>query len=309
MSRYGLIRQRPDPRDWRARAQAPYTGPFVDLTAGFPDQAYDQGPLGSCVSNGVGACLDFARVKAGLAKVMPARLFVYYNGRALGGYPIGQDTGLQIRDGLASVAKFGAPPEPEWPYDVARFTAKPSAQAYTDGAHNEALVYGAVAQGDIDAMVAKGYPLSFGFDVYDSFESTTTAQTGVMSVPGPGEQHLGGHCVVVVSTAKDGAEIGGVAGHRYRKCRNSWGTGWGLGGYFWMPVEVMDGPMASDFWQITTAGDPDAPVPPDPNVKADAADKLFAATLTPWVLRRHTDIAGNRTTQAEARKWLKAKGL
>jgi C1A family cysteine protease len=32
--------------------------------------------------------------------------------------------------------------------------------------------------------------------------------------------------------------------------RNSWGTGWGEGGYGWLPYEYVLGGLAEDFWSI-----------------------------------------------------------
>ncbi len=264
---YGRLPKTEDARDFKAIPRAPHTGAFVDLSGNFPDAPYDQGSLGSCVSNGVAAALDFARVKSHADPYdSPSRLFIYYNGRVLAGDPIDQDTGLQIRDGFKAVATYGAPREIEWPYNVARFADKPTNLTYLDALKDEAGIYGAVEQGSIDAMIASGYPVVFGFDVYDSFESAKTASTGIMSVPDLAtERLLGGHCVVAVSTPRDGSLCGGEPGVLYRKCRNSWGTGWGQSGHFWMPVEVMDGSECSDFWQVTTTKDASAPTPPAPS--------------------------------------------
>lgn len=118
---YGYIRKRPDPRDYLFRAPRAYTGAFVDLSAKFPQAPYDQQALGSCVPNGGAGCADYALAKAGAAILGPgSRLFLYYQGRARGGYPLNQDTGLQIRDVFDVMAKDGAPPETYWPYVIDR---------------------------------------------------------------------------------------------------------------------------------------------------------------------------------------------
>jgi C1A family cysteine protease len=304
VSRYGRLPHTRDHRDYLARPAAAYTGAYVDLEPGFPP-VWDQMTLGSCVAFGCCAALAYARTKMGLAAMDPAQLFTYYAARDRGGYPTDQDTGLEIRDGFASLAHDGVPPSADWPYRIDRFAERPTTLAYTDGARDEAVIYGAVAPGDVDAMVASGYPVVIGFDVYSSFESAQTADTGVMAVPARGEQLLGGHCVVLCSTPKDGTEIrAGVPGTLYRRARNSWGTGWGDRGWFWFPVAAMV--HASDFWQVQTVSAPDPPVPPPPVPPVDA-DVTFAATLRPWVLQRH--IGGNARAARAGRFWLAAKDL
>lgn len=85
------------------------------------------------------------------------------------------------------------------------------------------------------------WPVAVGFTVYDSFESPETAATGVMSIPATSESILGGHEVLAV-----GYDVGETPTLRPANCpkavrmQNSWGKGWGLTGYFWMPLEIID---------------------------------------------------------------------
>ena len=55
-----------------------------------------------------------------------------------------------------------------------------------------------------------------------------------------GASLLGGHAVAVVGY-DDAAQVFIV--------RNSWGTGWGMAGYFTMPYAYFE-TLASDFWTI-----------------------------------------------------------
>jgi C1A family cysteine protease len=90
--------------------------------------------------------------------------------------------------------------------------------------------------------LASGYPFVYGFTVYESFESDEVAKTGAAPMPTAGEKVLGGHAVVAVGYDD--------ASQRFIS-RNSWGTGWGMAGYFTIPYAYLtDGNLADDFWTI-----------------------------------------------------------
>ena len=99
-----------------------------------------------------------------------------------------------------------------------------------------------------------GNPVVIGFDVYASFESQQTANTGIMTYPNKAtEQYLGGHAVCLVGYYDNFRNTG----HGYFIARNSWGTGWGDNGYFYMPYQVIqDTTMSSDFWLISAVRNP-----------------------------------------------------
>jgi C1A family cysteine protease len=90
--------------------------------------------------------------------------------------------------------------------------------------------------------LAAGYPFVFGFTVYSSFEGQEVAKTGVVSMPTPDEQVVGGHAVLAVGY--DDASQAFIV-------RNSWGAGWGQEGYFTMPYAYLTTrALSSDFWTI-----------------------------------------------------------
>ena len=246
-SRYGWKPDLPDHRDQIMPSLLSGSGPLpaaVDLRA-FCPPVYDQGNLGSCTANAIGAALEFDQIKQKLKGVfVPSRLFIYYNERVIEG-TVKQDAGAMIRDGMKTVAQQGAPHETLWPYVITSFAKKPPASVYTDAAKYPALVYRSVPQ-DITSLkscLASGFPIVFGFTVYSGFESPDVAKTGQLNLPTPTETVLGGHAVLAVGYDD--------ATQRFL-IRNSWGTSWGLQGYFTMPYAYMTNTrLASDFWTIT----------------------------------------------------------
>jgi C1A family cysteine protease len=186
-------------------------------------------------------------MKQGLPDFTPSRLFIYWNERAMEG-TINSDSGAMIRDGIKSVNSQGACPESEWPYDISKFMIRPPAQCYPDALQDKAVSYQRVARNlnQYKACLASGLPFTFGFTVYESFESVQVAQTGIVPMPIHGEQVLGGHAVLCVGY-DDSKQAFYV--------RNSWGSSWGLQGYFEMPYAyLMNKGLSSDFWVIKTIG-------------------------------------------------------
>ena len=217
--------------------------PRVDMRAQNPT-IYDQGQLGSCTAQAIAALLEFDQAKQRQADVFtPSRLFIYYNERVIEG-TVNEDSGAMLRDGIKSVARQGGPHEKLWPQVISRFRDKPGAAVYKDGTRHEAILYQRLRQtiDQLKGCLADGYPFAFGFSVYESFESSAAAKTGEVPLPGPGEALIGGHAVVAV----------GYEDARQRFIvRNSWGTKWGMDGYFTMPYEyLLDGGLSDDFWTI-----------------------------------------------------------
>lgn len=244
--RYGWIHDIPDRRDHlyaAPRAALAELPPKVDLRQNCPP-VYDQGDLGSCTANGIAGAIQYDRMKQKLnPNFIPSRLFIYYNERVIE-HTVNSDSGAQVRDGIKVVAKEGDCPETEWPYDITKFADKPSAKCFKDALKYKAVQYQRVVQNlnQMKGCLASGYPFVYGFTVYESFESQAVANTGIVPMPASSEAVVGGHCVLAVGY--DDSEQRFIA-------RNSWGSTWGMQGYFTVPYAYLsDSSLSSDFWTI-----------------------------------------------------------
>jgi len=243
--KYGWVRDLPDHRDHKYTAVEPFaTLPKkVDLRPQCPP-VYDQGQIGSCTANSLAGLIQFDELKEKVSKpFIPSRLFIYYNERVLE-YSVKSDSGAQLRDGIKALVKWGCAPESEWPYVESKFATKPTKAVYKDALKVQIQQYQSIPQNEqsLKSCLASGFPVVFGFSVYESFESDEVAKTGVVPLPTQDEQMVGGHAVCCVGY--DDAE-------RVFIVRNSWGPDWGLKGYFLFPYAYMLSPdLSSDFWTI-----------------------------------------------------------
>jgi len=198
-------------------------------------------------SGALAALFQFLLMKLGRPSFVPSRLMIYWGERAIEG-TIPQDAGAQIRDGVKSVSTLGAPNESVWPYVVANFAEKPPALAYTNAKQDIITSYSRVPRDttQMRGCLADGFPFVLGFTVYESFESQAVADSGVLNMPASGEKMLGGHAVLAV---------GYDDSRRAFAIRNSWGSDWGIKGYFWMPYEYLQSEhLSSDFWTLRSVG-------------------------------------------------------
>lgn len=250
ISRYGWRPGLPDIRDYEFlahlhTAQLPTHLYIRDYTVIPP---YDQFALGSCTANAIAFLLQHRRLIMGLRNFIPSRLMIYLEERRIEG-TVNEDAGAEIRDGMSVVHKLGACDEHLWPYKIENFKKRPPAADYKAALDDQAVEYQAILNStatNIKMALYQGYPVAFGFTVYESFESDEVANTGVVPMPKKGEDRLGGHAVAIV---------GYDDSRKMFYVRNSWGTDWGISGYFWMPYAyVTNKSLADDFWIIKDVG-------------------------------------------------------
>lgn len=255
---YGWRRENPDIRDFKYLTSFhPVTEPLkplpdkIDLRPYCPP-VYDQGPLGSCTANAIIAAYEYDLIRCNIpnppvecpvAIEYPnlSRLFLYYNERLMEG-TTQIDAGAVIRDGIKSIAKLGCCKEEIWPYQIAKFRDRPADEAYVEAQNHQAILYASVEESVLGIQIAlsDGYPVIFGFTVYDSFESEEVARTGIMPMPGKEEKVVGGHAVVAVGYDIEKEQL---------IVRNSWGENFGDKGYFYMPFNYVHH-LCRDFWVL-----------------------------------------------------------
>ena len=247
--KYSWIPDHPDARDhiFRGDVMPVQILPSkIDLTPYMPLLVYDQLTLGSCTANASCMAVWFAMLKQKLGDWNPSRLFEYYNSRDMEG-TVNTDSGAMIRDAIKTINQVGICTEDMWPYDVTKFTWKPSADAYVEAQKTMAIkyerIYNAISPSDMKLCLANGIPFVLGFSVYSSFESAQVANTGIVPMPNlQTESLLGGHAVLC---------IGYDDSTKMFKCRNSWGLNWGDHGYFYMPYDYLTNQnLSDDFWAI-----------------------------------------------------------
>lgn len=220
--------------------------PEVDPRGDLPP-IFDQGQLGSCTANATAALFQYDAILDGTDPGLLSRLWIYYNERKIEG-ELGQgDTGAIGSDAFKVATTVGVCSETDWPYDITTFQGPiPRAATKDAGYYRLAKPYRSVVPTveALKAVLSNRQTVAFGFSVYESFEDYETAKTGIVPMPDvKNERLLGGHEVLLVGYLKDEPDYG--------LCRNSWGTSWGLSGYFLMPWKLLTSrTLASDWTTI-----------------------------------------------------------
>ena len=247
---YNHKKGKPDPRDLKfsvqlrlaAKVNLPLSLDFRVTNTKLIPMVLDQGNLGSCTANAASNALRFLLRKEKIKDWQPSRLYIYWFSRFIEG-TTNEDSGAYIRDVMTAIHTYGACDEVLLPYNVNRYRIKPSnSNIRAATPHTRDFKYLSV---DLNLTAIKqclfaGFPIVFGIEVYESFETDTVARTGMVPMPNEAtEMLLGGHAVTM---------YGYDDTRRVFIVMNSWGIGWGDKGFFYLPYDYLI--YMSDLWTM-----------------------------------------------------------
>lgn len=192
----------------------------------------DQGDLGSCSGNAITNAYELQVKRLYPDKFTElSRLFVYYNSRLLDN-AVMEDQGAYIRDGMKAVQKFGICSEQLWPYNISKFTVRPTDECYSDALSRMITSYQSLDTIDeVLQAINNNKPVVIGITVYDSF-NLVSKKNPVIPMPATYEKDTGGgHAMTVIGYDMD---------KRQFLVKNSYGTDWGDQGYGWLSFDYVE---------------------------------------------------------------------
>ncbi len=233
----------------------PAPPPSVDLSPNFPVPG-DQGRQSSCVGWATGYALKSYQEKVEIGWSLNTADHLFSPAFIYNQINRGQDRGSFIHEALQLIVDKGAAPLSLMGYSQTDFTAPPSAQALEAALKFKGKEWRRVNDtSQMKAALVNRKPVVVGIGVFQSLYQLTGDNPVYNTKTGAAD---GGHAVTIVGY--DDNRYGGAF-----KIINSWGQGWGDGGYFWIPYSFAP-EIISQAYVLDDAenGSDPVPVPTDP---------------------------------------------
>lgn len=237
-----------DARDYHSDFDNPELLKSVRLAPSFSlrgqmKSVLDQGDTGACTAHAAASSIMY---QLG-TDVVPSRLLMYYATRVfVRNIPPKSDTGGTMRDVCIAVKRYNACDEALHPYTL-DIGAAPRPGVY---APSNDLIKGNISFYSpiksvfgLKSELARGRPILFGANLYESFMTDEVGTTGIVPIPNvSSEAEVGGHALLIVGydDATQKFEV-----------MNSWSDQWGDKGFAYMPYSyVLNPELCDDFWVL-----------------------------------------------------------
>ncbi len=214
----------------------------IDLTSYLPDVG-NQGCVGSCVGWGATCSREFP------IGVPLSSGYAWREAKSLDGRPDTEGTWLQfafehfylvghIEESIYSYqdALDGRPIEP-----LQKQAARYKIDGFVDVLLDDMALMPTLLKGLLCGKVIPEIgpqPVSIGIALFESLETEMAYRTGMLTIPLPGEQTIGGHAMAIVGYI-DKAHPDNYFGHTYFIVRNSWGKEWAAENPFGHPGHAL----------------------------------------------------------------------
>lgn len=191
--------------------------------------------------------VEVVRKKLGLHSEQLSGSFLYYFARRLQDWQ-GFDDGAYIRDAMKVLVADGICSESEWPFSKPRINERPPQTVLRNALAHKTTQYLRMKSNDglyhLKNCLAQGYPFVAGIPVYSSMLDDSVTGTGVVPMPKASDSLVGGHAIRFMGYFED---------TKYFICPNTWGSGYGDKGYYYLPFDYVK-ELADDFWTIRMTG-------------------------------------------------------
>jgi Papain family cysteine protease len=184
----------------------------------------NQGSRSACVGFAVAAAHEWMRPES-LRSIED----VLWAAHQIGGDPNTESTSVQFA--LQGLQQHGHADEAAWPYGSPAFPAERPAEAKDPQNRAELAAWRRMPSLDLDTVaneIASGRAVVLTLGVV----LKAWPKTGVVDAPA-GRKTPGAHAVLAVGTTRMGSEVQVII-------KNSWGVGWGVGGYGFISSRYLD---------------------------------------------------------------------
>jgi len=208
----------------------------VDLGARFGG-VKDQGERPTCLAFAVTATHEVKRIKPGQLVEGLSEEALYWGCKRT---DANARRGTSFRSAHVALDRWGQPLERVLPYNATKDdTRRPRMipGAGGSGWFKAALRAVRVLETAIKSEIDAGVPVAVGLLLTDGFHR---GLAGHIPAPAAGEKTLGGHAVTIVGYDERALRVFII--------RNSWGPGWGNGGYGYLPYSYLS--LVREAWAI-----------------------------------------------------------